>query len=86
MQFLTFLLLTIGVTVLGGAAVFGFSYAVGRYFYLQEADWPAAASARDCARFAAAAEWYYDLPGWKQALVAGWWVANRVLCAMLGCR
>ena len=85
MQFLTFLLLMIGVTVLGGAGVYGFSYAVGRYFYLQEADWPAAKS-KDCARFAAAAEWYYDLPGWKQALFAGWWCTNRILCALKGCR
>jgi hypothetical protein len=86
MHFLTILLLIVGVTVAMGASAIGLSYALGRFFYSQEAGWPVAASSEDCARCAADAEWYSSLPGWKQALASGWWLTNRVLCALKGCR
>jgi len=86
MQFLTILLLIIGVTVAMGASAIGCSYVLGRFFYSQEAGFPVPIPSEQCARCAADAEWYASLPGWKQALTAGWWLTNRILCAANGCR
>lgn len=85
MHLLSILLLIVGVIVVMGAGVIGCSYALGRFFHAQEAGWPSAAAA-DRARFDADAEWYAGLPGWKQALAAGWWLTNRVLWAAKGYR
>ena len=86
MQFLSVLLLIVGVMVVVGAGTIGCSYALGRFFYAQEAGLPASLPSEECARCAADAEWYAALPGWKQAVTAGWWLTNRVLCAARGCR
>jgi len=86
MHFLTILLLIIGVTVAMGASAIGCSYVLGRFFYSQEAGFPVPIPSEQCARCAADAEWYASLPGWKQALTAGWWLTNRILCAANGCR
>jgi hypothetical protein len=86
MQFLTILLLIVGVTVAMGASAIGCSYVLGQFFYRQEAGWPASAPSEDRARCDADAEWYASLPAWKQAVTAGWWLTNRVLCASKGRR
>ena len=86
MQFLTILLLIVGVTVAMGAGAIGCSYVLGRFFYSQEAGFPVAMPSEDCARCSADAEWYASLPTWKQAIAAGWWLTNRVLCGSKGCR
>jgi hypothetical protein len=86
MHFLTILLLIIGVTVAMGASAIGCSYVLGRFFYRQEAGFPVPMPSEECARCAADAEWYASLPPWKQALTAGWWLTNRILCAANGCR
>jgi len=86
MHFLAILLLIVGVTVAMGAGVMALSYALGRLFYMQEAGWPAAASAEARSRWEADAEWYAALPAWKQAVSAGWWLTNRILWAAKGYR
>lgn len=86
MEFLMILLVIIGVTVATGAGLIGFSYALGRFFYNREAGWPAPMPSEACERCAADAEWYANLPAWKQTVIAGWWLANRVICAMRGCQ
>lgn len=79
MHFLTILLLTVGVTVAMAAGVILVSYALGQFFYTQEAGWPASAAGEERSRCDADAEWYAALPAWKQAMTAGWWLTNRVL-------
>ncbi len=86
MQFLSIVLLIVGVMVAMGAGAIGGSYVLGRFFHSQEAGWPASMPSEDCARCAADAEWYAGLPAWKQAVTAGWWLMNRILCASKGCR
>lgn len=86
MQFLTILLLFIGVTVAMGASAIGCSYVLGRFFYSQEGGWPVSTNSEACARCTADAEWYASLPAWKQAVATGWWWTNRIICASKGCR
>lgn len=86
MQLLMILLLTVGVTVAMGASVIALSYALGLVFYRQEAGGLAVTGPDASARCLADAEWYAGLPGWKQALTAGWWLTNRVLWAAKGYR
>ncbi len=86
MFFLTTLLLIVGVSVAVAAGAIGFSYALGQFLYAQEAGGPVFRSSVDCARCTEDAEWYAALPAWKQALVSGWWLTNRVLYAAKGCR
>ncbi len=30
-------------------------------------------------------QWYESLPGWHQAMIIVWWLANRTVCAVKGC-
>lgn len=80
------LFLMIGVTLAMSAGVLGLSYALGRFFYNREAGWPVAPPSEACVRCEADAEWYGALPSWKQTAIIGWWLANRVICALKGCR
>jgi uncharacterized membrane protein len=86
MHFLTILLLFIGVVVVIGASMMACSYALGRFFYSHEAVGAVPMPSEQCARCAADAEWYASLPAWKQSLTLGWWLTNRVICAINGCR
>jgi hypothetical protein len=85
MEFLMILLVMIGAAVAMGAGVLGCSYALGRFFYNREAGWPVRQPTDACARCAADVEWYEALPAWKQTAITGWWLANRLLCAVKGC-
>lgn len=86
MQHLMVLLLIIGVIVLMVAVVLGISYGIGAALNAREGVRADPANKDPCAQCQADRDWYEDLPIWKRNLVTAWWLANRYLCAIKGCR
>lgn len=86
MQHLMVLLLIIGVIVLMVAVVLGISYGIGAALNAREGARADPANKDPCAQCQADRDWYEDLPIWKRNLVTAWWLANRYLCAIKGCR
>lgn len=86
MQFLTVLLLIIGVAVVMAAAFAVISFGFGVHLYGREGNRADPADKDPCAQCNADRDWYTSLPLWKQTAMTAWWWANRFQCVAKGCR
>ena len=86
MQYFMVLLVSVGVIVLMVSAVLGISYGIGTLLYSKTGKRPDPGNTDPCAQCLADREWYEELPIWKQNVVTAWWLANRYLCAVRGCK
>lgn len=86
MTFLLILLLIIGGFVVIAAALFSLSYAFGLHLYSRECPQTGMTGGDPCAQCNTDRDWYFGLPTWKQSLITGWWLANRLTCNARGCK
>lgn len=86
MQYLMVFLLMLGVFVFMTAAVLGISYGIGAYMNSREGLRAHSANTDPCAQCQADRDWYEELPIWQRNLVTAWWLVNRYMCAVRGCR
>lgn len=86
MQFLTLLVLIIGVAVVMVVFLSAVSYAFGVHLNGRGGTVALASDRDPCAQCNADREWYFSLPFWQQTAITVWWWANRFHWASKGCR
>jgi hypothetical protein len=86
MQHIIVLFIIIGIFIFMVAAVLGISYGLGVFMNSRGRAAMGPAAADPCARFEADRDWYEELPLWQRQVVIAWWLANRYLSNVKGCR
>ena len=86
MQFITLLLLIVGVAVLMVVFFSAVSYALGVHLYSRGGTIALATERDPCAQCNADRDWYLALPYWQQTAITAWWWANRFQWAAKGCK
>ena len=86
MQFLTLLVLIIGVAVVMVVFFSAVSYALGVHLNGRSGTIAIGSERDPCAQCNADRDWYLSLPSWQQTAIMAWWWANRFQWAAKGCR
>jgi len=81
-----FLVIIVVIAVLAVVAFLSYAYGVFSSIEIPKQNPPGdPRPEEDCSQCRRDREWYDRQPGWKQAAVIVWWLANRSACAAKGC-
>jgi hypothetical protein len=86
MQFLTLMVLIIGVAVVMVVFLSAVSYAFGVHLNGRSGTVALKSDRDPCAQSNADRDWYFSLPYWQQTAITAWWWANRFHWAAKGCK
>jgi hypothetical protein len=86
LNFLTLIVLIIGVAVMMVVFLSAVSYALGVHLNGRGGTVAFASDRDPCAQCNADRDWYMTLPYWQQTAITAWWWANRFHWAAKGCK